>query len=87
MDQSSSCYSTNSPGCPTLSGCPMDITFCQCNEGGDGGAEGWMIKAEKRLEAPLSCDCCPGRPGFPPGFGGGGCNSGAVIRALIVPVM
>ena len=87
MDHSSSCYSTNSPGCPTLSACPMDITFCQCNEGGDGGPEGWMIKAEKRLEAPLSCDCCPGIPGMPGAPGSGGCPSGAVIKALIVPVM
>ena len=88
VDQSSSCYSENKPGCPTLESCPMDITFCQCNEGGDGGAEGWMIKAEKKLETPLSCDCCPGRPGMPPGApGGGGCNSGAIIRALILPVM
>ena len=46
-----------------------------------------MMKAEKRLEAPLSCDCCPGIPGMPGAPGSGGCPSGAVIKALIVPVM
>ena len=85
VDQSSSCYSQNLPGCPNLTSCPMDITFCQCNQGGDGGPEGWMIKAEKRLDSPLSCDCCPGRPDMPPGFGGGGCVAGAIIEVLICP--
>ena len=88
MDHSSSCYSTNQPGCPTDQPCAMDITYCQCTGGGDGGTEGWMIKAEMKLPYPLSCDCCPGIPGAPAGHpGAGGCVAGAIIRALIVPVM
>ena len=87
LDVSSSCYSQNLPGCPTLSSCPMDITYCQCNEGGEAGT-GWMIKAEMKLNSPLSCDCCPGRPGLPPGSpGSGGCEAGAILKALILPVV
>ena len=88
IDPSSDCFSQNNPGCPTLESCPMDITNCFCGGVADPAKPWlwWMIKAQRELIDPLSCDCCPGRPNMPPGSpGSGGCKSGAILTVLITP--